>query len=186
MPDRTSTGPHNARVQVLAAEVRTLMVGSRQVTLSVYGQLDTVSADDIEPFGRVRPKDMQLDYIYLIGKHRRTGVLVRSVVPGGPHSIAREFDWREYSDEIEDFRRTAVSLEGEIAGHRKFEDDCHQKLPDNHRCLLEVIQAKEAELRAARDEMASLQREYDEITAPAVARAAQLAALPLIVLAGLR
>ena len=42
-----------AEVQVLTAEVRVLMVGSRQVTLSVYRQLDPVAASDIEPFGRV-------------------------------------------------------------------------------------------------------------------------------------
>ena len=43
-----------ARVEVLTAEVRVLMVGSRQVTLSVYGQLDYAKPDQIEPFGRVR------------------------------------------------------------------------------------------------------------------------------------
>ena len=43
-----------AVVKVLTAEVRTLMVGSRQVTLSVYGQLDHAPPEYIEPFGRVR------------------------------------------------------------------------------------------------------------------------------------
>jgi hypothetical protein len=43
-----------ATVEVLAAEVRVLMVGSRQVTLSVYRQLDEVHIATIEPFGRVR------------------------------------------------------------------------------------------------------------------------------------
>jgi hypothetical protein len=43
-----------ARVDVLTAEVRALMVGSRQVTLSVYRQLDATAAEDCEPFGRVR------------------------------------------------------------------------------------------------------------------------------------
>jgi hypothetical protein len=33
---------HEAKVEVLTAEVRVLMVGSRQVTLSVYSQLDEV------------------------------------------------------------------------------------------------------------------------------------------------
>jgi hypothetical protein len=49
----TLAGPSQATVQTLAAEVRVLMVGSRQVTLSVYRQLDTVRPDAIEPFGRV-------------------------------------------------------------------------------------------------------------------------------------
>ena len=45
-----------ARVDVLTAEVRVLVVGSRQITLSVYGQLDyAVSDDGLVPFGRVRP-----------------------------------------------------------------------------------------------------------------------------------
>jgi hypothetical protein len=40
-------------IQTLTAEVRTLVVGSRQVTLSVYKQLDNVRHDALEPFGRV-------------------------------------------------------------------------------------------------------------------------------------
>lgn len=48
---------HEATVEVLTAEVRVLMVGSRQVTLSVYGQLDEVSPAQIRPFGRVAPRD---------------------------------------------------------------------------------------------------------------------------------
>ncbi len=43
-----------ATVEVLTAEVRVLMVGSRQVTMSVFGQLDRVDPRDVEPFGRVR------------------------------------------------------------------------------------------------------------------------------------
>jgi hypothetical protein len=42
-----------ATVEVLTAQVRTLMVGSRQVTLSVYKQLDRVQPHEITPFGRV-------------------------------------------------------------------------------------------------------------------------------------
>ena len=36
---------------MLTAEVRVLMVGNRQVTRSVYWQLDYVSPLGIEPFG---------------------------------------------------------------------------------------------------------------------------------------
>lgn len=175
-----------ARVQVLTAEVRTLVVGSRQVTLSVYSQLDSADYDEIEPFGRVRPRDALLDYIYLVGRHRQAGALVRSVIPGGPDSIAREFDWPEFSLSIEDARRTALAAEREVAHLRKFEADVHQKLPDNHNCKAGEIQEKEREAREARTEMASLQREYNELTAPAVACASRVSALPLIVLAGLR
>ncbi|MGV0721550.1 hypothetical protein ABQF17_15010 [Mycolicibacterium elephantis] len=53
------TQTNTATVETLAAEVRVLMVGSRQVTLSVAKQLDRIScysygADAIVPFGRVR------------------------------------------------------------------------------------------------------------------------------------
>jgi hypothetical protein len=43
-----------ATVETLTAEVRTLMVDIRQVTTSVYRQLDIVPPNAIEPFGRVR------------------------------------------------------------------------------------------------------------------------------------
>lgn len=47
------TATTTARVELLTAEVRVLMVGSRQVTISVFEQLDRVPPDQIEPFGRV-------------------------------------------------------------------------------------------------------------------------------------
>lgn len=43
-----------ATVEVLTAEVRVLVVGRRQITMSVYRQLDTVEPEHIEPFGRVK------------------------------------------------------------------------------------------------------------------------------------
>lgn len=44
-----------ATVEVLTAEVRVLMVGSRQVTLSVYKQLDVaILGREFEIFGRIR------------------------------------------------------------------------------------------------------------------------------------
>lgn len=43
-----------ATVELLTAEVRVLMVGSRQVTLSVARQLDFADPQEIEPFGRIR------------------------------------------------------------------------------------------------------------------------------------
>lgn len=60
-----------ATVEVLTAEVRVLMVGSRQVTLSVARQLDDVSPDEIEPFGRIRlgrkPPSSVTEQIEVIG-----------------------------------------------------------------------------------------------------------------------
>lgn len=43
-----------AHVEVLTAQVRTLVVGKRQVTASVAKQLDWVDPDKILPFGRIR------------------------------------------------------------------------------------------------------------------------------------
>lgn len=43
-----------ATVEVLTAEVRVLMVGSRQVTLSVYRQLDRIPLCALKAFGRVQ------------------------------------------------------------------------------------------------------------------------------------
>lgn len=83
-----------ATVEVLTAEVRVLMVGNRQVTLSVYRQLDIVSTGEIEPFGRVRDvkwyddQDAEAEYIQVIGKQKPCGMssdgeLVKSIVRGG-------------------------------------------------------------------------------------------------------
>lgn len=56
MPDDNGSGTLTATVQALTAEVRVMMVGSRQVTMSVYKQLDKVEPNDLaEIFGRVHP-----------------------------------------------------------------------------------------------------------------------------------
>ena len=75
------TGPTTATVQTLQASVQTLLVGTRQVTMSVYLQLDTVPAGEMQPFGRVRPRDAQPGWLYLVGRHTETGSLVRAVCP---------------------------------------------------------------------------------------------------------
>lgn len=70
-----------ATVELLTAEVRVLMVGSRQVTLSVARQLDYVSLDVIEPFGRVRIGDDER----IIGSSRDDGTLVLARFERHPH-----------------------------------------------------------------------------------------------------
>jgi len=70
-----------ATVDVITAEVRVLSVGSRQVTLSVYNQLDIVKPLEIDPFGRVAPKDGKPSIVWVVGKHTKTGALVRSYLP---------------------------------------------------------------------------------------------------------
>lgn len=67
-----------ATVETLTAEVRVLMVGNRQVTLSVYRQLDEVLLADIAPFGRVNDgKDIGT---WVVGRKLTTGELVRANV----------------------------------------------------------------------------------------------------------
>ena len=69
-----------ATVETLTAEVRVLMVGSRQVTLSVYRQLDQVEPESITPFGRVNTGRLTDDpkLIELVGVNE-SGNLVRAV-----------------------------------------------------------------------------------------------------------
>jgi hypothetical protein len=69
------SGPATAEVEVLTAEVRVLMVGSRQVTLSVARQLDKVSLANIQAFGRVR-LGANVYGEYVIGKDRASSTLV--------------------------------------------------------------------------------------------------------------
>ena len=71
-----ATGVKSTHVEVLTAEVRALMVGSRQITLSVYRQLDTVPPERIEPFGRVR--DGHDTGLWVIGRDKTDGALVRA------------------------------------------------------------------------------------------------------------
>jgi hypothetical protein len=85
LPGRPAHGlsPQTAVVEVLTARVRVLQVGSRQVTLSVYRQLDHVDPGQIEPFGRVKDRDDQAGMIHVVGSSTRPvdhGALVRSKV----------------------------------------------------------------------------------------------------------
>lgn len=88
-----------ATVTVLTAEVRTLVVGSRQVTLSVFKQLDYVPYRHIEPFGRVRVSKSDDDVdegVDIVGRDRRTGALVRCWVADPDSSYYRTL---RFSDE---------------------------------------------------------------------------------------
>ena len=75
-----------ATVQTLTAEVRVLQVGSRQVTQSVYNQLDRAPIEGTEVFGRIKTKDGYTSTIHLVGRNRDSGALVRT-------SVERP-DWR--------------------------------------------------------------------------------------------
>lgn len=94
-----------ATVESLVAEVRALMIGKRQVTMSVYRQLDAVSHQIIEPFGRVRLPDKDymepgtsgewLDMVYVVGRSMKDGSLVRSWVHK-PYRGRNELDTGEH------------------------------------------------------------------------------------------
>lgn len=84
------SGSKTATVEALAAEVRVLMVGSRQVTLSVYNQLDVVPPDGIEPFGRVSPKGARWRTVEVVGRGEG-GALARSWVPLEPFDIPESY-----------------------------------------------------------------------------------------------
>lgn len=99
-----------ATVEVLTAEVRTLMVGSRQVTLSVYRQLDWVPNDAIQPFGRVRadtkPVDRLSDEVQVVGVSE-DGALVRSRL--SRQSTVTGSDRQHYEEwELEDIDATVI------------------------------------------------------------------------------
>lgn len=78
MTAATTTAPSSATVETLTAEVRTLVVGSRQVTLSVYRQLDECGYTAMVPFGRVR--DSRERGLWLVGR-APDGSLARAKVP---------------------------------------------------------------------------------------------------------
>ena len=103
-----------AKVEVLTAEVRVLMVGKRQVTLSVYRQLDWVDPALCEPFGRTNdPRESSSEFsltIDVVGRHAETGDLVRSrrrVSRDKPKKWVGNVEfrehgrtnWREWTDE---------------------------------------------------------------------------------------
>lgn len=63
-----------ATVSTLEARVHVLLVGNRQVTVSVFNQLDWVHSDRIKLMGRVNGRD---GTEWAIGKDKRDGCLVR-------------------------------------------------------------------------------------------------------------
>jgi len=54
------------------------MIGTRQVTLSIFGQLDYADPSLIDAFGRVRPRAARASCIHVVGKHSATGAFVQS------------------------------------------------------------------------------------------------------------
>lgn len=100
------TGSMTATVETLTAEVRVLMVGNRQVTLSVFKQLDSSDFQRMEPFGRVRDgREDDLYSIRLVGVSRLDGTLVRCTVPKPKWTLPAPAELNHWS-EHEIYRRT--------------------------------------------------------------------------------
>jgi hypothetical protein len=166
-----------ARVEVLTAEVRVLMVGSRQVTLSVHAQLDQVKPGEIDPFGRVAPRDSEHGQVYVVGASRREAdraTLVRS-------SDQRADEHRRLAS----YYRCMVPVAAE---RERAERELEQvgPLPQDRWPLENRLSALRRDLDGLRDwSPAELEEEavmHENLTG----QAARWEALPLIVLAGLR
>jgi hypothetical protein len=153
-----------ATVETLTAEVRVLMVGSRQVTMSVYDQLDWAALDEIEPFGRVAPRKAEAGHVYVIGRHTESGALVRSCVHGDP------------GDPMAEIERYAADLKGKLTQARGRADYWSRG------------NTKDSDDRAAfwRTAEQGLSATFDEWTRAGAAKSAEWCSLPLIILAGLR
>jgi hypothetical protein len=69
----------SASVEGLSAEVRVLQVDNRQVTRSMYRQLDEAALERFEPFGRVRDNEgnPREGMLQLVGRDTAAGTLVR-------------------------------------------------------------------------------------------------------------
>lgn len=116
-----------AVVETITAEVRVLMVGSRQVTAGVYGQLDMVEPCEIIPFGRVTPKDAQAGHVYIAGKHKETGELVRSCTPCSEDKI---WDKAKQGSEATRWDKAADTADTAAADQLKRADKAEQDAAD--------------------------------------------------------
>jgi hypothetical protein len=125
-----------ATVETLAAEVRVLMVGSRQVTLSVYNQLDYIPHRQIEPFGRVNPRGADTGRIYVVGRDRQTGVLARAMTP----RWGEELDRAPHKRAAEQLAITAVHRFAAIEAPRITTDETEWKQYQHaEACAAEVL-----------------------------------------------
>lgn len=78
------TTPETATVTTLTAELRVLQINRRQVTKTIFEQLDRVSPEELAPFGRVqymvsRRIGQRWEYQDLqavVGRHASNGSLV--------------------------------------------------------------------------------------------------------------
>lgn len=172
-----------AMVETLTAEVRVLMVGSRQVTLSVAKQLDVVDLAELTTFGRVK---LGREYDYVIGadaygrlalaRYERHGLhsgpwINREDLADGKLTVCKARLGRDYL--------TLTYLGGrKIQVHREIVQDCG--VPEHNSYRREQCDHWNTNgLESLIDEAIA---KHDTL----VARHKSAAKAPLIVLAGLR
>lgn len=165
----------SATIEVLTAQVRVLMVGNRQVTLSVFAQLDSVAPDKIKPFGRVRDR-VKHGQVTVIGSDEN-GQLVRSEM-NDPHG------WTFYA---------TINKDGSIKEDQA--DDYNKKI-FKHEFSGKIFNVWITDERSQNrydfndEEMMRRLRSYLNFEAARILKAAELFrslnGLPLIVLAGLK
>lgn len=80
-----------ATIETLTAEVRTLVVESRQITMSVAKQLDTVPIEQLRIFGRVHISKNS-DYVIGADEHGALALAHFSRHPAFPHPFIDEED----------------------------------------------------------------------------------------------
>jgi hypothetical protein len=206
------SGISTATVETLTAEVRVLMVGSRQVTQSVAKQLDRVPLSRLRPFGRVKLSPEEY-YTLVIGADPDGVLAVASAVPEVNRQAYIELDSKpgalsplrcaqhqptdgiantgsEVSLSFDDWpiALRVDDMETKHTGLKCYISDCDGTTPSGYPCDL-VHCDKSCQTWQPRDY-------HDEITAAVTAhralyaedqqRVADARALPLIVLAGLR
>jgi hypothetical protein len=102
-----------ATVKLLQAEVRVLLVGNRQVSLSMAKQLDHAPLEEIEPFGRLKLPGLPRGVSYCaVGRHKSTGALVLSRRPA--HEWVTKDSWEPgeapTDDEIKEMNQETNDL----------------------------------------------------------------------------
>lgn len=175
-----------ATVETLTAEVRTLVVGSRQVTLSVAKQLDVIPLDRLEVMGRVKIDKESTD---------RKGWVIGVDVDGSLALAKWNVDGRAAKPVIWDDEGPAIV----VCRHKRLVDfEAHLKIDDIPfiafnpkrnpacKCVPGGFCSWDAGEGSTLDEVESYVKQQAVLTEADRNRAKAAAAAPLIVLAGLK
>ena len=102
------TTTETATVAVLTAEVRVLQVGRRQITMSVFRQLDRIDPEDIEPFGGVSDGDHYTE-VAVVGRDG-DGQLVASAIGKRVGDFRHDVVGGDSSSGIKAMSRSKIAL----------------------------------------------------------------------------